>query len=76
MAPLKVCDLAREGGLGARAQIIQRKTGKAVQFELTEQTRQAVMDWINKKGLAREDYLFPSRQRPGFHLSAVSTPGL
>jgi integrase len=66
---LKVCDLAREGGLGARAQIIQRKTGKAVQFELTEQTRHALMDWINKRGLTREDYLFPSRQRSGTHLS-------
>ena len=66
---LRVCDLAREGGLGARAQIIQRKTGKTVQFELTEQTRRAVMDWINRRSLTREDYLFPSRQRPGNHLS-------
>lgn len=66
---LRVCDLAREGGLGARAQILQRKTGKTVQFELTEQTRRAIMDWINRKGLSREDFLFPSRQRPGTHLS-------
>lgn len=69
LVAIRVCDLAREGGLGARAQILQRKTGKTVQFELTEQTRRAVMDWINRKGLSREDFLFPSRQRPGTHLS-------
>lgn len=69
LVALRVCDLAREGGLGARAQIIQRKTGKTVQFELTEQTRRAVMDWINRRALTREDYLFPSRQRPETHLS-------
>lgn len=69
LVALRVRDLAREGGLGARAQILQRKTGKTVQFELTEQTRRAVMDWINRKGLSREDFLFPSRQRPGTHLS-------
>lgn len=69
LVALKVCDLAREGGLGTRAQIIQRKTGKTVQFELTEQTRRAIMDWINRRSLTREDYLFPSRQRPETHLS-------
>jgi len=69
LVALRVCDLAREGGLGARAQIIQRKTSKTVQFELTEQTRRAVMDWINRRSLTREDYLFPSRQRPENHLS-------
>lgn len=69
LVALRICDLAREGGLGARAQIIQRKTGKTVQFELTEQTRRAIMDWINRRCLTREDYLFPSRQRPETHLS-------
>ena len=69
LVALRVCDLAREGGLGARAQIIQRKTGKTVQFELTDQTRRAIMDWINRRRLTREDYLFPSRQRPETHLS-------
>lgn len=69
LVALRVGDLAREGGLGARAQIIQRKTGRTVQFEPTEQTRRAIMDWINRRGLTREDYLFPSRRRPQAHLS-------
>lgn len=69
LVALRVCDLAKEGGLGTRAQIIQRKTGKTVQFELTEQTRRAIMDWINRRSLTREDYLFPSRQPPETHLS-------
>ena len=69
LVALRVGDLAREGGLGARAQIIQRKTGRTVQFELTEQTRRAIMDWIIRRGLTREDYLFPSRRQPLAHLS-------
>ena len=69
LVALRVSDLARESGLGARAQIVQRKTGKTVQFELTDQTRRALLDWIHTKGLTREDYVFPSRQRPNAHLS-------
>ena len=69
LVALRVGDLAREGGPGARAQISQRKTGRTVQFELTEQTRRAIMDWINRRGLTREDYLFPSRRRSLAHLS-------
>jgi integrase len=54
LVALRVSDLARESGLGARAQIVQRKTGKTVQFELTDQTRRALLDWIHTKGLTRQ----------------------
>lgn len=40
---------------------VQRKTGRPVQFELTEQTCEAVMGWITKGGRKSGDYLFPSR---------------
>jgi len=47
--------------------VIQRKTGRPVQFEITEQTRDSIRAWL-KVGRCRE-YLFPSRI-PGFeHLS-------
>ena len=34
------------GNVRERAVIVQQKTGRPVQFELTEQTREAVNDWI------------------------------
>jgi len=48
-----------------RATIVQRKTGRPVRFELTEQTRESVDAWISKAALGPDQFLFPSR-RPGF----------
>ena len=40
---------------------MQQKTQRAVQFEITEQTRSALTVWIRQAQLPSEDYLFPSR---------------
>jgi integrase len=45
-----------------RAGVVQRKTGRPVQFEITEQTRAAVNAWITRRGLSETDYLFPSTE--------------
>jgi integrase len=48
---------------------VQRKTGRPVRFELTDQTRESIEAWIAKAALGPDELLFPSR-RPGFeHLS-------
>jgi hypothetical protein len=52
-----------------RATVVQRKTQRPVQFELTEQTRNAVTAWIDKANLKSEQYLFPSRSRLSPHVS-------
>ena len=49
--------------------ILQRKTGRPVQFEVTEQTRRSVANWIERKSLGPGDWLFPSRKKQGAHLS-------
>jgi len=49
--------------------LVQRKTQRPVQFELTEQTRNAVAAWITKANLKPEQYLFPSRSRKSPHVS-------
>lgn len=69
LVALWLCDLVRDGGMGTRAMIVQRKTGRPVQFELTEQTRQSLMDWITQRHLSATDYLFPSRVHAGHRLS-------
>jgi hypothetical protein len=43
----------------------QRKTGRPVRFELTEQTRQAVDDYLKAAGKMTGEYLFISRRRLG-----------
>jgi hypothetical protein len=52
---IKVEDVALHGYSADRATVRQRKTGRPVRFELTEQTRQAIDDYVrvtNKKSLA------------------------
>lgn len=66
---LRVADVAQGGNIKERAIVIQQKTGRPVQFELTEQTRESVSDWLAEKQLKEGDYLFPSRVRLSPHLS-------
>ena len=49
--------------------ILQRKTGRPVQFEVTEQTRRSVASWIEKNSLGPDDWLFLSRSKTAAHLS-------
>ena len=56
---LKVGDVAPSGYAVDRATVRQKKTGQPVKFELTEQTRQAV-----------DDYLRETRRKPGQFLFA------
>jgi hypothetical protein len=39
------------GRIKSRAIVIQKKTGRPVQFEITEQTRDTVARWIDTAGL-------------------------
>jgi integrase len=49
--------------------VIQRKTGRPVQFEVTEQTRTALHAWLQIRGKRAEEYLFPSRRNLSGHIS-------
>jgi len=66
---LRVCDIAHGNQIMSRAMVIQRKTQRPVQFELTELTRESVTAWIAQAGLKAEEYLFPSRQHKSPHIS-------
>ena len=57
---LRVDDVALNGRVRSRATIMQRKTGRPVQFEITEQTREAVGRWL-EEDLHKGEPLFPSR---------------
>jgi len=66
---LRVRDVVHGDRVAARAIVMQQKTQRPVQFEITEQTREAVAKWIERTRLKPEDYLFPSRLRQSPHLS-------
>jgi integrase len=66
---LRVQDVCHGIHVGSRATVMQQKTQRPVQFEITEQTRQSVEAWIAKRGLRTADYLFPSRIHTSGHLS-------
>jgi hypothetical protein len=62
---MKVEDVAPNGYSLARATVRQRKTGRPVRFELTEQTRQAVDNYLKATGKVPGEFLFTSRRRVG-----------
>ena len=66
---LRVSDVMVGDRIGPRAMIMQRKTQRRVQFEITTRTREAVTDWIQTAELSASSYLFPSQLHNSLHLS-------
>ena len=62
---LKVEDVAPSGYTLDRATVRQKKTGQPVRFEMTEQTRQSVDDYIRAAGKKPGEFLFIGRHGPG-----------
>ena len=69
LVALRVSDVYVAGRVKQRTVIVQRKTGRPVQFELTEHTREAVHAWISGYARRESGYLFPSRVHDCPHLS-------
>jgi integrase len=75
---LRACDLVRlrlrdvwsVGRVKLRATIRQKKIGRPVRFEITEQTREAISRWVWLFGHDRDSFLFPSRRNPSHHISS------
>jgi len=74
---LRGCDLVRmrigqlvvNAAARHRAAIVQQKTQKPVQFELTEQTRESLTNWLTHCGGGLQDFVFPSRVDGSAHIS-------
>ena len=69
LVKLRVRDITHGERVAARAIVMQQKTQRPVQFEITEQTRQTVAAWIAHARLRSDDFLFPSRLHASIHLS-------
>jgi integrase len=66
---LRVHDVIHGSRVASRAIVMQKKTQRPVQFEITEQTRDAIAAWIAAAHLKPEQYLFPSRVSESPHVS-------
>lgn len=62
LVSLKIEDVAPHGYAMERATVRQKKTGRPVRFELTEQTRQALDEYLAQSAVGKAGYLFPGRR--------------
>ncbi|OWJ69189.1 tyrosine-type recombinase/integrase [Inquilinus limosus] len=68
LVSLKIEDVQIGGRVRDRATIVQQKTARPVQFELTDNTRKSLQAWLAHRG-STAGFLFPSCVRSQAHLS-------
>jgi integrase len=59
---LKIGDIALHGAMRSRATVVQRKTGRPVQFEITDQTRTTLLAWLKTAGTHPHAISFPAEK--------------
>jgi len=69
LVKLRVRGVCHGSVVATRSMVMQQKTQRPVQFEITEQTREALLAWIGIANRRSDDYLFPSRLHGSPHLS-------
>jgi site-specific recombinase XerC len=68
LVALRVRDVCHDDQVATRAVMMQHKTQRPVQFEITPAAREAVQKWIKAAGLKSDDFLFRSRIHDSPHL--------
>ncbi|MGB3625026.1 MAG: tyrosine-type recombinase/integrase [Henriciella sp.] len=66
---LQIADVFVADRMKERTTIVQSKTDRPVQFEITETTRQSVHAWIASPAMIGSTYLWPSRFHASPHIS-------
>jgi len=69
LVKLRLDDICSGARVRHRATIVQKKTGRPVQFEITEQSRGSVEAWLPMLRTTGSRYLFPSRLHASPHIS-------
>ncbi|MGK5035021.1 tyrosine-type recombinase/integrase [Janthinobacterium sp. LB3P118] len=69
LVQLSVNDVCQGGHIAARAIVMQQKTKRPVQFELTAGTRKSLGEWIAAAAFRHGDFLFSSRISESPHIS-------
>ena len=66
---IKIGEIVCGGRVRSRAIVVQRKTGRPVQFEILEPARTSILAWLDRRGGTLDDYVFPSRIDHAMHIS-------
>jgi hypothetical protein len=66
---IRIGDLISGGRVRSRAIVVQRKTGRPVQFELLEPARASILVWLEHRGGTLDAFAFPSRVDRTAHMS-------
>src|SRR3990167_4312334 len=61
LVKIKIGDVVAGTDVRTRAIVIQQKTSRPVQFELTSDVRATLLSWLERRCGSITDYLFPSR---------------
>lgn len=69
LVKIKIGDLVAGDEVRSRAMVIQQKTGRPVQFELTGDVRASLLAWLERRGGALDEHTFPSRVDRAKHMS-------
>lgn len=68
LVALRVRDVCHGDQMATRTIVMQHKTQRPVQFEITQPARDALQAWIKQEKLRQDDYLVPSRLHESPHL--------
>ena len=69
LVKIKIRDVDAGPEIRTRAIVVQQKTGRPVQFEITSDVRASLLAWLERRGGSIEDYVFPSRVDHTRHIS-------
>jgi integrase len=69
LVKIKIGTLVTGQEIRTRAMVVQQKTGRPVQFEITADVRASLLAWLERRGGTIDDYAFPSRVDNADHLS-------
>ena len=69
LVKMSIGDLVVGSDIRTRAIVVQQKTGRPVQFELTSDVRASLLSWLERRGGSVGDFVFPSRVNHANHMS-------
>jgi len=69
LVKIRIRDVVVGPEIRTRALVVQQKTGRPVQFEITSDVRASLLAWLERRGGTVEDYAFPSRINHAHHMS-------
>jgi integrase len=69
LVKLRISDVTIGRSIRSRCMVVQQKTSRPVQFEITDACKESLIVWLEQRGTRDDDWIFPSRSNRGGHLT-------